>query len=126
MGGYRDLEIWQLARELGIKVHEMTLHSLPKFEMYEEGSQIRRSAKSVRHNIVEGYGRRRYKMEFLKHLTYALGSCDETSDTLQGLWDTGSLSDESKYHALLELTDHLGRKLHNFIQSVERNHNSAT
>jgi four helix bundle protein len=125
MGGYRDLEIWQLARELGIKVHEMTLRCLPKFEMYEEGSQIRRSAKSVRHNIVEGYGRRRYKMEFLKHLTYAIGSCDETKDALEGLWDTKSLTDEAQFQAILELTDHLGRKLNNFIQSVERNHNES-
>jgi len=41
---------------------------LPKFEMYEEGSQIRRSAKSVAANIVEGYGRRRYKQEFIRFL----------------------------------------------------------
>jgi four helix bundle protein len=126
VSGYRDLEIWQIARELGVKVHEMTLRHLPKFEMYEEGSQIRRSAKSVRHNIVEGYGRRRYKMEFVKHLTYALGSCDETKDALEGLWETKSLTDEPRYKDLLELADHLGRKLNNFIQSVERNHNQPT
>jgi hypothetical protein len=57
---YRDLEIYQLAHALALRVHEMTL-SLPKFELYEEGSQIRRSAKSAVANIVEGFGRRRYK-----------------------------------------------------------------
>src|SRR4030043_1394014 len=31
-----------------------------------EGSQIRRSSKSVVSNIVEGFGRRRYKNEFIK------------------------------------------------------------
>ena len=56
---YRDLEIWKLAREIAIAVHRMTLQNLPKFEMYEEASQIRRSAKSISANIVEGYGRRR-------------------------------------------------------------------
>ena len=55
---YKDLEIWQIAKEFSIEVHKMTL-TLPKFEMYEEGSQIRRSSKSIRSNIVEGYGRRR-------------------------------------------------------------------
>lgn len=124
MSGYRDLEIWQMARELAVKVHHMTLESLPKSEMHEEGSQIRRSAKSIRHNIVEGYGRRRCKMEFIKHLTYALGSCDETNDALEGLWDTKSLTDESRYSELREFTDLLGRKLNSFIQAVERNHNS--
>ena len=40
---YKNLEIWQLARELVIDIHEMTLNKLPKFEMFEEGSQIHRS-----------------------------------------------------------------------------------
>ena len=66
---YKDLEVWQIARELTIKIHRMTL-TLPKFETFEEGSQIRRSVKSVRSNIVEGYGRRRYKNEFIKFLIY--------------------------------------------------------
>lgn len=55
---YKSLEIWQLARDVVIDIHEMTLSKLPKFEMYEVGSQIRRSVKSVKSNIVEGYGRR--------------------------------------------------------------------
>jgi len=29
---YKKLEIWQLARELVIDIHKMTLHKLPKFE----------------------------------------------------------------------------------------------
>ena len=56
---YRDLDIYKLARKLAIEVHEMSLQ-LPKFEMYEEGCQIRKSSKSVKSNIVEGFGRRRY------------------------------------------------------------------
>lgn len=74
---YRKLEIWQLAWALTIDVHKMTMH-LPRFEMYEEGSQIRRSMKSVRSSIVEGYGRRRYKNDFIKFIVYALSSNDET------------------------------------------------
>ena len=53
---YRDLEVWNLARKASISVHRMTVQELPKFETYEEGSQIRRSVKSIRANIVEGYG----------------------------------------------------------------------
>ena len=40
---YRKLEIWKLARKLVIDIQRMTLTQLPKFEMFEEGSQIRRS-----------------------------------------------------------------------------------
>ena len=60
---YKNLEIWELSRSIIIEVQHMTLAQLPKYEMFEEGSQIRRSIKSVRSNIVEGYGRRRYKKD---------------------------------------------------------------
>jgi four helix bundle protein len=65
---YRDLDVWQLARESVIAIHKMTLTKIPKFEMFEEGSQVRRAIKSVKSNIVEGYGRRRYKHEFVRCL----------------------------------------------------------
>ena len=48
---YKKLEIWQRAHELVIAIHEMTLQKLPKFEMFEEGSQVRRSIKSVKATI---------------------------------------------------------------------------
>ena len=38
--GYEKIEVLKLSRELAVRVHEMTM-SLPKFEMYEEGSQSR-------------------------------------------------------------------------------------
>jgi four helix bundle protein len=91
---YKKQEIWQLSRELVIDIHKMTLTELPKFEMYEEVSQIRRSSKSVRSNIVEGYGRRRYKTEYIRFLIFALSSNDETIDHLEILYETGSLKNK--------------------------------
>ena len=121
---YRDLEIWQLARELSIAVHRMSIEKLPKFELHEEGSQIRRAIKSVRTNMVEGYGRRRYKQEFIHFLVIAIGSCDETMDHLEGLFETGSLTDAELYHQLHEKLTTLGKKLHCFLQAVETQHQS--
>lgn len=121
---YKDLEVWQLARDLSIDIHRMTLHELPKFEMYEEGSQIRRSSKSIRANIVEGYGKRRYKMEFVRHLTYALGSARETEDHLNTLWETGSLSNEPLYKDLCARINTTIAKLVVFTRGVEQNHES--
>ncbi|HMP72839.1 MAG TPA: four helix bundle protein [Kiritimatiellia bacterium] len=121
---YRDLDIWRLAREAVIAVHAMTLRDLPKFEMYEEGSQIRRSIKSVKSNIVEGYGRRRYKQEYIHFLTYAHASCDETIDHLETLLDTGSLTNQDKFNAINIQLDELGRKINKFIQSVIEHHNT--
>jgi four helix bundle protein len=122
---YKKLEIWHPAREVSIGVHRMTIELLPKFETYEEGSQIRRSAKSIRSNIVEGYGRRRYKQEFIRFLTYAHASCDETIDHLEPLTETGSLKDGSVFTHLHDQLNRLGGKLNLFMQSVEAQHLSA-
>ena len=44
---YKNLEIWRLVREAVIDIHKMTLKELPKFEIFEESSQIRKSSKST-------------------------------------------------------------------------------
>jgi four helix bundle protein len=118
---YKDLEVWKIARELSIEIHKMTLN-LPKFEMYEEGSQIRRSSKSIRSNIVEGYGRRRYKNEFIKFIVYAIASADETIDHLETLFETESLKDKTLFDSLLKKSNLLGKKLIKFLESVEKQH----
>jgi len=119
---YRDLEIYLLAKELAVKVHRMTLRDLPKFEMYEEGTQIRKSSKSVVSNIVEGYGRKRYKNEFIQFLTYALASCDETKAHLEMLYEASSLN-EKVYQELFQEYERLCPKIFNFRVTVIRRHN---
>lgn len=121
---YRKLEIWQKAHELVIDIHRMTLKDLPKFELYEVGSQIRRSIKSTKSTIVEGYGRRRYKQDYIRFLTYSIASCDETTDHLETLYDTNSLKDKTIYKNLMDRLQTLGKKINRFIQSVDKEHNS--
>lgn len=120
---YKSLEIWQLAREVVIQVHEMTLTQLPKFELYETGSQIRRSSKSIRSNIVEGYGRRFYKQDFIHFLYISKSSADETTDHLDMLWETKSLTNLETYESLSKIIEKLNRKLFTFIETVKTNHN---
>ena len=117
---YKNLEIWQLAREVAVDIHEMTLKDLPSFEMYETGSQIRRSSKSTRSTIVEGYGRRIYQADYFKFLTYAIASNDETIDHLESLWDTGSLKNSEKFESIHSKCEILGKKLNNFLKHFER------
>jgi four helix bundle protein len=71
---YKNLEIYQLSMEMALAIHKMTISELPQFEMYETGCQIRRSSKSVKSNIVEGYGRRKSSREYIHFLTIARGS----------------------------------------------------
>lgn len=119
---YRNSEIWQLAKEQSNRIHFMSL-KLPKFELYETGSQIRRSSKSVRSNIVEGYGRRNYTREYIRFLIFSLASNDETRDHLDSLFETESLKNKELYLDLIELNDKLGKKLNLFIQSVQKSQN---
>jgi four helix bundle protein len=107
------------------EIHEMTLSKLPKFEMYEVGNQIRRSCKSTKSNIVEGYGRRYYKQEFIHHLIIALAPNDETIDHLETLYETKSLIDENEFSQIHSKLEMLGKKLNSFIQSVEKEHLSS-
>ena len=118
---YRKLQIWALAREVIIEIHEMTM-KLPKFEMYEEGSQIRRSSKTTKATIVEGYGRRRYKQDWIKFIVYALSSNDETLDHLENLWDTKSLADQMVFMSLKSKIETLGKMLNKFLQAIEQEH----
>jgi len=118
MKNYKDLEIYKLSYDLAIKIHKMSLE-LPKYEMYEEGSQIRRSSKAITSCIVEGYGRKKYKADFIKFLTYAHASCDETILHLNFIKDIHQLNKkEMKY--FLDTYNELGSKINRFIQYVEK------
>jgi len=120
MSSYRDLEIYQLAHRLGVELHAFSL-TLPKYELYESGSQLRRASKSISANIVEGYGRRRYKADFIRFLVYAHASCDETIEWVQYIHDCHE-THADKALAFLSQLDGLGGKINRFIQSVESSH----
>ncbi len=118
MKSYKDLEIYKLSYDLAVKIHKMSL-GLPNYELYEEGSQIRKSSKGITSCIVEGYGRRKYKADFVKFLIYAHASCDETILHLNFLKDTHEL-DENELISLIDNYNILGSKINKFIQYVEK------
>lgn len=120
MKSYRDLDIYQMSYSLAIKVHRMTL-TLPKYEMYEQGSQVRRSTKSIKDNIVEGYGRNRYKKEFIRFLVFAHSSSDEALSQLTMI-DEIHFESKGLTELILEY-EILGRKLNKFIDYVEKHWN---
>ncbi|NPA45182.1 MAG: four helix bundle protein [Chlorobi bacterium] len=116
MSSYKDLEIYKMAYKLAIEIHHMSL-KLPKYELYEQGSQIRRSSKSIKDTIAEGYGRKRYKADFIKFLTYAHASCDETISQLNMISDL--YYPETPLTKLIEDYNNLGGKINKFIRYVE-------
>lgn len=123
MSSYRELEIYIEWKRLAIEVHKMTI-ILPRHELFEEGSQVRRSSKSVTSMIVEGYGRRRYKADFVKYLIFSQSECDETIVHLDFLFETKSLSNTELYNKLRSGYDLLSKRINKYTQWVESNLNT--
>ena len=77
---YKDLEIWQLARELIKKVYKL-LETFPKEEKYGIVSQTKDSVVSIAGNTAESYGRFHYK-DKIKFIYNSRGSLFETESHL--------------------------------------------
>lgn len=118
---YKDLEIYTVSLQLFFEIHPLTFH-LPKHELYELGSQLRRSADSVVTNIVEGYGRRKYKADFVRFLVFSHASCLET---INHLFKICHIYPEiaQKFEVFIEKYELLGGKIFNFINYVEKHWN---
>ncbi len=117
MKSYKDLDIYNNAFRLAIDCNRMSM-KLPKHELYETGSQLRRSSQSVRANIVEGYGGKDYKKEFIRFLVFAHASNLETKDHLEMLHELYAVEGITE---LIEKVDNLGKQIFAFIKYVEKN-----
>jgi len=119
---HERLEVYRLAHSLALRVHALTV-KLPKHELYEEGSQARRSSKSVSSLIVEGHALRNYKSEYLHYLSRAYGSAEETIEHLEYLLETGSARQvQQECESLIADYSLLCRRLFNYTASVRRGH----
>jgi four helix bundle protein len=116
---YKDLDIYIISMDLFLTLHPKTL-KLPKYELYELGSQLRRSSDSVVSNIVEGYGRRRYKADFIRFLVFSHASCLETINHVNKIVE---LYPDLKveFEPFISNYENLGGKIFNFMSYVEKN-----
>lgn len=89
MRTFRDLEVYKKSFRLHIVIHELSM-TFPKFEMYELGSQIRRSSNSVPANIAEGYNNQHTNI-YLEGLNRAVGEAQETQHHLDAALEKGYL-----------------------------------
>lgn len=121
MKNYKDLEIYKKGLNLFFETHRMSLQ-LPKHELYELGSQLRRSSDSVITNIVEGYGRKRYQADFIKFLVYSHSSNLETINHLDKIAVLYPEQFEVTSRLIAEY-DQLGAQIYKFLLYVEKNWN---
>lgn len=116
MKNYKDLEIYQISFELAIKIYHLSLN-LPNPDRYETGGQIRRSSQTTKDTIVEGYGRRRYKADFIKYLVYSHSSLLESTSQAEFL---AVLHPDTGWEDIVADLNILGVKIFNFIDFVEK------
>jgi len=116
MSSYKDLDIYKISLSLFYEVHPMSL-KLPKHELYELGSQLRRSSDSIVTNIVEGYGRSAYKAEFVRFLIFSWSSSLETINHLEKI---KHLYCNLFRDDLIQNYEILSAKIYSFIKYVEK------
>lgn len=98
---YDDLEVYRKSCELHLEICEVSLE-FPKFELYELGSQIRRSSNSIAVNLAEGWNN--------KHLNIYLEGINRAQAELQ----------ETKHHLYIAFRKNIFLKKHimSFLKNV--------
>ncbi|MBI4547853.1 MAG: four helix bundle protein [Ignavibacteriae bacterium] len=117
ISSYEDLEVYQKLVELHLKVYELTL-SFPKFEMYELGSQLRRSSNSAPANVAEGWNNKNLNI-YLEGINRAQGELRETIPHLTMAFRKCYFSDE-KFKDPVNRYNECGKMLSGLENSLER------
>ena len=76
-----DLEVYKKLFQLALEVHELTM-TFPKFELYELGSQLRRSSNSAPANLSEWFGNKHTNI-YLEGISRSQGEIMETMHHLR-------------------------------------------
>ena len=90
---YKDLNVFRESYRLSLKVSQAT-RKFPGPEQFELARQLRRAARSIPANIVEGWAKSASAAEFKRYLQVAIGSCDECKLWAEMSRDEGFLSAE--------------------------------
>src|SRR5271165_5041755 len=117
MRNYEDLDVWQKAHALTIKLYRLT-ESFPRTEVFGLTSQIRRAAGSIGANLAEGCGRWG-DPELARYVQIAMGSASELQNHLRLARDLEFLSD-SDFSASTKALTGVRQMLTALLQSVRR------
>jgi four helix bundle protein len=110
---FKDLEVYQIAYQLCIKVMKEILPKLPESEKYDLKDQLGRSTKSIPRLIAEGYAKRHQRMGFQKYIDDAMAECNETIVGLEQCKDIyGERMKGISFIELIDSYDKIGRQLY--------------
>ena len=115
LSSFRDLRVYQELKRLHLEVSRESL-TFPKHELYELGSQVRRSSNSAPANVAEGWGSRHTNI-YIECINRALGEVRETQHHLTVARDKGYITDE-RFCQLDSAYDVCGRMLERLHQAL--------
>lgn len=119
MKNFRDLNVWEKAHRLTLRIYHIT-KAFPTEERYAITSQLRRTAVSVPTNIAEGCGRSS-DADFGRFLEIAFGSASELEYLILLSRDLEFI-DSASHNKLANEVGEVKRMLFSFIQKLrERN-----
>lgn len=116
MHNFKNIIAWQKARALVKEVYLLSKR-LPKEELYDLVSQIRRAVISIPSNIAEGSGRGTNK-EFSRFLDIAIASSYEMETQLILSFDLKYISEED-LNLITEKTNEVQKLIHGFQKTLK-------
>ena len=113
---FEDLEIWQLARALAVKLHKLA-DVLDQRRLYRYAEQLRGAGLSLTNNIAEGSGST-HGQEFKQFLNFSRRSLFEDASMLM-VFESLGLFASTEIDELLTDCDLLSRKITNFSRTLK-------
>lgn len=111
-----DLDVYIKLCDLAIEIHDLTL-TFPRFELYEVGSQLRRSSNSAPANLAEGFNNKHTNI-YTECISRAQGEIRETKHHLRMVFRKKYIPEE-KLNCFLDKYDICGKMLTNLERSLE-------
>lgn len=102
--------------KLALEVHDLTMQ-FPKFEMYELGSQMRRSSNSSPANLAEAFGNKHTNI-YLEGISRAQGELRETQHHLDIAYKKGYLN-KKDYDDFIKKYEECSKMLYGLEKSLE-------
>ena len=112
---YEDLNVYKKSYQAALDIYE-TMKQMPKEELFNFTSQLKRASVSIPLNIAEGYGKRADILEFKRFLKMAKGSCDEMKVLIDFSFDLKYITSEQK-DKHKEVYEEIGKMLYSLINN---------
>jgi len=112
-----NLEVYKKLFDLSLEVNDLTM-TFPRFELYELGSQLRRSSNSSPANLAEVFGNKHTNI-YLEGISRAQGEIRETKHHLRIAFRKGYITKEkledlvTRYEECSKMLFGLERSLNN-------------